>query len=60
MSLWTRLRNTVHNERLHREIDKELESHIAEAISTGRNPDEARAPLARPFAIAKLAATLDS
>src|SRR6516165_7808076 len=33
MSVWTRLRNTLHNERLHREIDEELESHIAEAIA---------------------------
>ncbi|HVH60783.1 MAG TPA: ABC transporter permease [Candidatus Sulfotelmatobacter sp.] len=49
MSLWTRLRNTLHNERLHREIDEELESHIAEAISTGRNPDEARRAFGSPL-----------
>jgi hypothetical protein len=30
MSLWTRLRNTLHNERLHCEIEEELESHMAE------------------------------
>ena len=42
MSLWTRLRNTFRNERLQREIDEELESHIAEAIAQGRDPDEAR------------------
>ena len=42
MSLWTRLRNTHRNELLQREIDEELESHIAEAIAQGRDPDEAR------------------
>ena len=42
MSLWTRLRNTFRNEGLQREIDEELESHIAEAIAQGRDPDEAR------------------
>src|SRR5215472_723875 len=49
MSVWTRLRNTLHNERLHREIDEELESHIAEAISAGRNPDEARRAFGSPL-----------
>ena len=49
MSVWTRLRNTLHNERLHREIDEELESHIAEAISGGRNPDEARRAFGSPL-----------
>ncbi|HEX2666730.1 MAG TPA: ABC transporter permease [Candidatus Acidoferrum sp.] len=49
MSLWTRLRNTLHNERLHREIDEELESHVAEAIAAGRNPDEARRACGSPL-----------
>jgi putative ABC transport system permease protein len=49
MSLWTRLKNTLHNERLNREIDEELESHIAEAISAGRDPDEARRSLGSPL-----------
>ena len=49
MSVWTRLRNTLHNERVHREIDEELESHIAEAISAGRNPDEARRAFGSPL-----------
>ena len=49
MSVWTRLRNTLHKERLHREIDEELESHIAEAISAGRNPDEARRAFGSPL-----------
>lgn len=49
MSLWTRLRNTLLNERLHREIDEELESHVAEAISAGRNADEARRAFGSPL-----------
>jgi predicted permease len=42
MSLWTRMRNVFRGEQLNREIDEELEAHIAEAIAHGRNPGEAR------------------
>ena len=42
MSLWSRISNALHGERLNREIDEELQSHIEEAIAAGRNPDEAR------------------
>jgi predicted permease len=42
MSLWSRLANVVRGDRLIREIDEELESHIAEAILRGRDPEEAR------------------
>jgi predicted permease len=42
MSLWSRIRNAVHGERLNREIDEELQSHIEEAIASGRDPREAR------------------
>ena len=42
MSLWSRIANVIRNERLEREIDEELESHIAEAIEHGRDPVEAR------------------
>ncbi len=42
MSLWSRLTNVVRAERLDREIDEELKSHIEEAIEQGRDPDEAR------------------
>ena len=43
MSVWTRLKNTLRNERLQREIDEELESPIAEAAAAqGRDPDETR------------------
>ena len=42
MSLWSRISNAVHGERLKREIDEELQSHIEEAIASGRDPKEAR------------------
>jgi predicted permease len=42
MSLWSRISNAVHGERLNREIEEELQSHIEEAITSGRDPDEAR------------------
>ena len=42
MSLWSRISNAVRGERLNREIDEELQSHIEEAIASGRDPNEAR------------------
>jgi hypothetical protein len=42
MSLWSRISNAVRGERLNREIEEELQSHIEEAISSGRDPREAR------------------
>src|ERR1700730_1395407 len=42
MSLWSRITNVVRGDRLSREIDDELESHIEEAVEQGRDPDEAR------------------
>src|SRR5580704_17945612 len=42
MSLWSRIANVFRGERLSREIDEELQSHIQEAIEQGRDPDEAR------------------
>jgi predicted permease len=42
MSLWSRILNAVHGGRLNREIEEELQSHIEEAIASGRDPDEAR------------------
>ena len=42
MSLWSRISNAVHGERLNREIEEELQSHIEEAIASGRDPGEAR------------------
>jgi predicted permease len=42
MSPWTRIANVFRGDRLSREIDEELESHIAEAIEQGRDPAEVR------------------
>jgi len=42
MSWWSRISNAVRGERLNREIDEELQSHIEEAIASGREPNEAR------------------
>src|SRR6201996_3051613 len=41
MSLWSRISNAVRGEHLNREIDEELQSHIEEAIASGRDPKEA-------------------
>ena len=38
MSLWSRIVNVLRGDRLSREIDEELQSHIAEAIEQGRDP----------------------
>ncbi len=40
MSLWSRIANAVRGERLNREIEEELQSHIEEAIASGRDPKE--------------------
>ncbi|HTB10279.1 MAG TPA: ABC transporter permease [Bryobacteraceae bacterium] len=40
--MWSRIANVFHADRLHREIDEELQSHIDEAIEQGRDPAEAR------------------
>src|SRR5579859_1779013 len=45
MSLWSRLTNVFRGDRLTREIDEELQSHIEEAIEQGRDPAEARRAL---------------
>jgi predicted permease len=41
MSLWSRISNALHGERLNREIEEELHSHIEEAVASGRDPAEA-------------------
>lgn len=45
MSLWTRIANVFRADRLSREIDEELRSHMEEAIEHGRDPEEARRSL---------------
>jgi hypothetical protein len=42
MSLWSRISNAVRGERLNQEIEEELQSHIEEAVASGRDPKEAR------------------
>lgn len=42
MSLLSRLMNLARQDRLNRDLDEEMESHIAEAIEHGRDPEEAR------------------
>ncbi|UWZ83515.1 ADOP family duplicated permease [Occallatibacter riparius] len=42
MSLWSRISNAFRGDRLNREIDEEMQSHIDEAIASGRDPGEAR------------------
>src|SRR6266851_2262951 len=42
MSLWSRILNVVRGDRLNRDIDEELQAHIAEAIEEGRDPEEVR------------------
>src|SRR5690242_15950114 len=42
MSFRSRLMNVLRGDRLNREIDEELQSHIADAIEHGRDPLEAR------------------
>jgi hypothetical protein len=49
MSLWSRISNAVRGERLNREIEEELQSHIEEAIASGRDP-EGSAPCLRRYA----------
>jgi predicted permease len=42
MSLWSRIANAFRTDRLNRELDAELQSHIEEAIADGRDPAEVR------------------
>src|SRR5436309_3480756 len=42
MSLWSRIGNAFRGDRLSREIDEEFQAQIDEAISLGRDPEEAR------------------
>jgi len=42
MSLWSRVVNVFRGDRLNREIEEEFETHIAEAVEQGRDPEEAR------------------
>jgi putative ABC transport system permease protein len=45
MSLWSRFANVFRGGQLNRDIDEELEAHVEEAVSEGRDPGEARRAL---------------
>jgi putative ABC transport system permease protein len=47
MSLWSRIANVFRSDRLSRELDEELASHLAEAVEQGRDPGEANRALGR-------------
>jgi predicted permease len=49
MSLWSRITNVVRGDRLSREIDEEVQSHIEEAIEQGRDPGEAQRAFGSPL-----------
>ena len=45
MSLWSRIGNVLRGDRLSREIEEELASHLAEGIDEGRDRSEVRRAL---------------
>jgi hypothetical protein len=49
MSLWSRITNVFRGDRLGREIDEELQSHLADAIEHGRDPSEAQRAFGSPL-----------
>jgi predicted permease len=49
MSFWSRIANAAHGERLNREIEEELQSHIEDAIASGRDPREAHRAFGSPL-----------
>src|ERR1700704_695343 len=49
MSMWSRIANVLRGDGLSREIDEELQSHLAEAIEDGRDPAEARRAFGSPL-----------
>jgi predicted permease len=49
MSLWSRIANVVRGDRLSREIDEEVQSHLEEAVENGREPGEAQSAFGSPL-----------
>jgi putative ABC transport system permease protein len=49
MSLRSRIANVFRGDRLSREIDEELQSHLEEAVAQGRDPEEARKAFGSPL-----------
>ena len=57
MSLLRRIVNVFRGERVNREIDEELEAHIAQAMASGRDAEEARRALGSALRHREKAAT---
>ena len=49
MSWWSRIANVVRGDRLSREIDEEVQSHLEEAVENGREPGEAQRAFGSPL-----------
>jgi hypothetical protein len=49
MSFWSRIANVFREERVNREIDEELKSHIEEAVAQGRELTEVRRSFGAPL-----------
>src|SRR5580700_5192498 len=49
MSLWSRIANLIQTHRVTREIEEEIETHMAEAVAEGRDPAEARRAFGSPL-----------
>lgn len=49
MSVWRRILNVFRGERVNRELDEEMEAHIEEAITRGRDPKEVRKAFGSPM-----------
>jgi len=49
MGLWRRMANVFRREALNRELDEEIEAHLAEAMARGRDAQEARRALGSPL-----------
>jgi putative ABC transport system permease protein len=49
MSWLSRFTNAFRSDRVNREIDEELESHLQEAVEAGRDPEEARRAFGSPL-----------
>jgi hypothetical protein len=57
VSIWSRISNLFRGNRVDREIDEELESHIAEPLQTAATPKMHAVPSVLHYGIARPAAT---
>src|ERR1035437_4380906 len=49
MSWWSRIANVVRGDRVSREIEEEVQSHLEEAVENGREPGEAQRAFGSPL-----------